>query len=122
MSGRAQRGQATVEVALVLPVVVVMALLVVQTGLLVRDQVLAVHAARAAARAVAVAPRTGVAESAVRATGLGSRARVRLDGDLTPGGIASVTVVVDPVRVPVVGRALGGLRLSERMAALVEEP
>lgn len=122
MNGRGERGQATVEVALVLPVVAVMVLLVVQAGLLVRDQVLAVHAARAGARAVAVDPRAEAAERAVSAAGLGSRARVRLTGELAPGGIATVTVAVDPVRVPVVGRALGGLRLSERMAALVEEP
>lgn len=122
MSGRGERGQATVELALVLPVVVVMLLLVVQAGLLVRDQVLAVHAARAGARAVAVDPRAAAAERAVGAMGLGGRARVEVAGDLVPGGVATVTVEVDPQRVPVVGRALGGLRLSERMAALVEEP
>lgn len=51
---RDQGGQAAVELALVLPVLAVLLLAVVQTGLVVRDQVLVVHAAREAARAVAV--------------------------------------------------------------------
>ena len=47
-------GQAAVELALVLPLLAVLVLGLVQTGLIVRDQVLVVHAAREAARAVAV--------------------------------------------------------------------
>jgi hypothetical protein len=31
-------------------------------------------------------------------------------------------VTVDPTRVPVVGRGLGGLRLRERLTVLVEGP
>ena len=63
MSGRggragADRGQSTVEFALVLPLVVMVLLLVVQVGLVVRDQVLVVHAAREAARAAAVGDST----------------------------------------------------------------
>jgi TadE-like protein len=49
-----ERGQATVELALCLPVVAVALLLVVQVGLVAHDQVLVVHAAREAARAAAV--------------------------------------------------------------------
>lgn len=51
---RAGRGQATVELALTLPVVLVAALLVVQVGLLLRAQLLVTNAAREAARAAAV--------------------------------------------------------------------
>ena len=47
------------EVALVLPVVALLLLLVVQAALVVRDQVLVVHAAREAARAAAVDPAAG---------------------------------------------------------------
>jgi hypothetical protein len=43
-----------VELALVLPVVMIVLLLVVQVGLVVRDQLLVVHAAREAARAASV--------------------------------------------------------------------
>ena len=38
-------GQATVELALVLPVIALLMLLLVQVGVLVRDQVLVIHAA-----------------------------------------------------------------------------
>ena len=49
-----ERGQATVEFALILPLVVLMLLAVLQTALIVRDYVGVVHAAREAARAASV--------------------------------------------------------------------
>jgi len=56
--GRIERGpdlgQTTVELALVLPLVLLTLLFVVQVGLIARDQLLVVHAAREAARAAAV--------------------------------------------------------------------
>lgn len=51
---RGARGQATVELALVLPLVVFCLLAVLQVGLVVRDHVAVVHAAREAARAASV--------------------------------------------------------------------
>ena len=42
---RGDEGQATVELALVLPVIAMLMLLLVQVGVLVRDQVLVIHAA-----------------------------------------------------------------------------
>ena len=51
---RSERGTAAVEFALVLPLVLVVALALVQTGLLVRDRLLVEAAARAGARAAAV--------------------------------------------------------------------
>lgn len=55
-------GQASVELALVFPVIVLLLLAVVQTGLLVRDYVLTVNAAREAAREASV----GAADDRVR--------------------------------------------------------
>lgn len=49
-----ERGQATVEFALILPMVVFLLLAILQTALVVRDYVGVVHAAREAARAVSV--------------------------------------------------------------------
>jgi hypothetical protein len=115
-----ERGQSTVETALVLPVVVVLVLVVLQVGLLVRDQITAVHAARAAARAVAVRPETAAAQQVVAELGLSERAEVRLSGEPRPGGLATVTVVLRPVAVPVVGAAMRDVRLSERMTVRVE--
>jgi hypothetical protein len=48
------RGQATVEFALLLPVLVLAAVAILQVGLVVRDYVAVVHAAREAARAASV--------------------------------------------------------------------
>lgn len=50
-----ERGQAAVELALSLPLVALLLAAVVQVGLVVRDQVLVVHAAREVARELAVA-------------------------------------------------------------------
>ena len=49
-----ERGQATVEFALILPLVVFLILAVLQTALILRDYVGVVHAAREAVRAVSV--------------------------------------------------------------------
>jgi TadE-like protein len=49
-----ERGQATVEFALVLPLLMMAALAIIQVALVVRDHVNVVHAAREAARAASV--------------------------------------------------------------------
>jgi Flp pilus assembly protein TadG len=65
------RGQSTVEFALILPLVALVVLCVVQAGLVVRDQLLVSHAAREAARAAAVSDndRAGAALRAARQAG-----------------------------------------------------
>jgi hypothetical protein len=63
-----ESGQSTVEFALLLPLVVFAALAVLQVGLLVRDQVAVVHAAREAARAASVDPDPSRAVRAARRT------------------------------------------------------
>jgi hypothetical protein len=52
--GTNQHGQATVELAFLLPLIVLALLAVVQIGLVVRDQMGVVHAAREAARTASV--------------------------------------------------------------------
>ena len=54
-AGRGDRGQSTVELALVLPLVVLFVLVLLQAGLVVREHVLLTHAAREGARAASVA-------------------------------------------------------------------
>jgi Flp pilus assembly protein TadG len=51
---RRERGQATVELALILPVVALILAALVQTGMVVVDHVRLWHAAREAARAAVV--------------------------------------------------------------------
>lgn len=126
MSRRHRRagGQATVELVLVLPVVVLALLLVVQVGLVVRAQVRVVDAAREGARAAAVAGTEMAAARAARQTpGLvGARLQVHSEVD-QPGGLARVTVRYRaPTDVPLVGVLLGDRTLSASVAMRVEEP
>lgn len=63
--GGGERGSAAVEFALVLPILLILALALVQVGLLARDQLVLVQAARAGAREAAVSPDPGRVRGAV---------------------------------------------------------
>ena len=123
MSAARERGQATVEAALVLPLVVTMLLAVVQVGLVVRAQVLATHAAREAARAAAV---DADPDAAVRAaTGASSldphRMSVAVSGRAGPGSHVHVEITyTEPTDVPLVGALLGDLTLHASATMRVE--
>jgi Flp pilus assembly protein TadG len=88
--GRGDRGQSTVEFALTLPFVVLLMLLLVEVASLGHDQVLLTHAAREAARAVAVSPDPGAARQAATAGGGLDPARltVTVSGRGAPGSYA----------------------------------
>ncbi len=93
---RADGGQSTVEFALVLPLVVVVLLLVVQVGLVVRDQVLVVHAAREAVRAASVGDSDVQVRRAAAAAGPLDAARLTVvanrGGDRDAAGTVRVQV------------------------------
>lgn len=120
---RGERGQAAVELALCLPLLAALALLLVQVGLLVRDQVLVVHAAREAAREAAVSPgATAPRQAVLRSTRLESG---RVDVDIgrrgRPGSRVQVTVRYRaPTEVPLVGHLLPDVRLRATAAMRVE--
>ncbi|QXC60098.1 pilus assembly protein [Aquihabitans sp. G128] len=121
--GGQEGGQATVELALALPVVVLALLLVVQVALVARAQLLVVHAAREGARAAAVDPDPGAAARAARATP-GLRAgdlRVEVAGRGGEGSRVRVTVRYR-VRtdVPLVGGLLGDPTVSATVTMRVE--
>ena len=116
-------GQAAVEVALVLPVLAVLALVLVQAALIVRDQVLVVHAAREAAREAAVTGDHGRVEEAARQAAAldADRLSVRV-GPRGPVG-TRVTVRVRyraPTDLPVVGAVLGDVELRGAATMRVE--
>jgi Flp pilus assembly protein TadG len=120
---RREGGQATVEVALLLPLVAAMLLAVVQVGLVVRDQVLVTHAAREAARAAAVDPTIDAArEGAEAAARLDpGRLDVVLGGSTDPGGRLTVTVRYrSPTAVPLVGSLIGDRTLTAEATMRVE--
>ena len=122
VAGR-ERGQATVELALLLPLLVTLLLGVIQVGLVVRSSVAVTHATRAAARAVVVDPSTAAARAAARrSTSLASTSlTVTVSGDRRSGGWVSVQVSYrDPTDVPLIGRLLPTVTLSDRLVVRVE--
>ncbi len=122
--GQGDSGQGTVELALVLPVVVVSMLAIVQVGLIGRDQVAVWHVAREAARAAAVSPNIGsVRTAAVEASPVLDRGRltVSLGGGLSSGDMATATVRYrSPTEVPIVGRLIGDVDLGAEVTMRVE--
>ncbi len=119
----ASRGQATVELALVLPVVVLLALAVGQVAAVSVDSVLVHHAAREAARAAAVDPSHSVARTAaVGAAGLNSDSLdVSLSGGTQAGDSLAVTVTyLSYTSMPLVGRFVGDVQLTSTVTIRVE--
>lgn len=98
-----ERGQATVELALLLPLLLLLVLAAVQVGLVVRDQVLLVHATREAARSAAVG-----ASGGAPAPSPGGLDPARLE--LTAASDGRVVRAVGRYRTPVVVPLLSALR------------
>ncbi|MFT5530457.1 MAG: Flp pilus assembly protein TadG [Candidatus Poriferisodalaceae bacterium] len=105
-------GQATVEFALVLPLVLLVLLSIVQVGLVGRDRVLNVHAARAGARAAAVdAGPAAVREAVIVASGL-DPGRVTVQQS-SSGSTVTVTVSYrSATDVPLVGAMVGDVLMD----------
>ncbi|HMK11923.1 MAG TPA: TadE/TadG family type IV pilus assembly protein [Acidimicrobiales bacterium] len=121
---RGDEGQATVELALVLPVFVLLLLLLIQVGVLVRDQVMVIHAAREGARTAAVtgANADAAEKAALAAAGLPLRST---DVVTTPPGTKHDLVRVevrytDSTNVPLVGRLLGDVHITGAVSMRVE--
>jgi Flp pilus assembly protein TadG len=118
-----ERGQATVEAALVLPLVVLLLLAVVQVGLLVRAEVLVTHAAREAARAAAVDPDPQApVRAATSATTLDPhRMNVHVQGRNGAGSHVEVDVTYTAsTDVPLVGALIGDVTLHASATMRVE--
>ena len=99
---RREHGQATVEFAFLLPLMVLAALAIIQVGLVVRDQMAVVHAAREAARAASVDPDPARAIRAARRTLPGADVDVGERPEV--GGEIAVTVHYTSVTdLPLVG-------------------
>jgi len=124
---REARGQATVELALLLPLLVLLLLVILQIGLVGRDVLLVTHASREAARAAAVDPDPGAALAAARAAGGLDPARmtVRVTGRGATGSRVRVTVSYRAATdVPLIGGLLGDhtIRGSTTMRVEGAEP
>jgi Flp pilus assembly protein TadG len=109
--GGGDRGQVTVELALMIPVILLFALLVVQAGVIARTQLQVSSAAREAVRAAAVSPLDDDARSAAGAVGgLGAGP---LQVVVARGELVRVDVRYRaPTDAPLIGRLLPDLDLS----------
>jgi len=121
VSGAGDAGQAAVELALLLPMVVVLVLGVLQVAIVGRDQIAVELAAREAARAAAVS-----ADPAGAARGAASRvtALTPLDVEVAVG-TSTVTVVVRHVNstdVALIGHLVGDVDLTARATMALEPP
>ena len=106
-------GQATVELALLLPFLVVLLMCVVQTALVARDAVLVSHAARVGARVAAVEPSMDAVRSAVASAAGLEPQRLQVERR-AEGTLVRVTVSYrSPTEVPLVGALVGDVHLSE---------
>lgn len=119
-----ERGQATLELVLCLPLIVLLALALLQVAVVARDQVAVTHAAREAVREAAVTPEAGAPRAAALA------ATERLDGDRLqvhvgrrgrPGTRVEVGLAYDsPTDLPLIGPLLGDVRVRAAAAMRVE--
>lgn len=110
-----ERGSAAVEFALVLPMVLTVTLALVQVGVFIRDRILVEAAARAGARAAALADDpaavTLAAQQAAPVLDPGAMT-VTASWPGSRGDPVTVSVVyVDPVRLPLVGWLMGDVSM-----------
>jgi Flp pilus assembly protein TadG len=115
------RGQASVELALAFPALVVMLLAIVQVTLVVRDQVAVIHAAREGARAAAVTG-AGVPDGVTAARAATALESARLTVQVVKGTQVRATARYrSPTQVPIVGRFLGDVTV-QATAVMQPEP
>jgi len=117
-------GQSTVELALILPLLMVALLLTIQCGVLARDQIVATHAAREGARVAALDADPAAVERAVRSAGSLDRDRltVRISDRGRPGTRVRVEVTYrSPVRIPLLRRLVDDVVFRTEATMRVEQ-
>lgn len=120
VSRRRDRGQATVELALCLPLLCVLLLGVVQVAVVVRDQLAVQLAAREAARAAAVSADSGGAAAAGHAAVALAPLDVRIER--TTNEVTATASYVDHTDVPLIGALLPDVRISATATMQFEPP
>ncbi|NND76331.1 MAG: pilus assembly protein [Ilumatobacter sp.] len=117
---RRDAGQATVEFALTLPIVIIVALGLLQVGIAIRNELAVELAAREGARAAAVSTDPGGAASAA------ARRAVALPIGVAAtegGGTVTVTVTyIDPTDVAIIGRFIGPSTHTATITMAIEPP
>jgi Flp pilus assembly protein TadG len=120
-----QHGQTTVELALCLPIVLLVLAAVVEIGLIAGDQIRLWHAAREAARVAVVEPDPATAVKAAEAAGFET-----VDVSISPevprrkaGSPLTVALSFDrPGVVPLVGKLFEAVELTSEATMRIERP
>jgi Flp pilus assembly protein TadG len=121
VTGRRDAGQAAVEFAIALPIVVVLLLGIVQLVVVARDQLAVELAAREAARAASVSasPETSAMRAAEDATALRPlTVATHVDGDRVTVSVEHV----DETDVPLIGEFIADVTLTARVTMTREPP
>jgi Flp pilus assembly protein TadG len=118
---RGDRGQATVEFAIALPVVAILVLGIVQLVVVVRDQLAVELAAREAARAASVsaAPATAAARAAHEATALRP---LDVDTQVAAGRVTVIVRFDSATDVALVGGFIGDVTIEAAVTMSREPP
>ncbi len=118
--GRTDDGQAAVEFALALPLVVVVLLVIAQLGVSTRNEIAVELAAREGARAGSVAadPAGAATAAARRAVGL----PIEVSTTVTADRVSVTVTYVDPTDLPLIGAALGAVTHRATATMHLEPP
>ena len=116
---RGERGQATAELALTFPLIIVALLAVTQVALIVRDQLLVVDAAREAARRASVAEDPQKAALAAM-TATGFTAHLSVTATTSHGRVRVRVRLDDHPDLPLVGYLFGTVTLAAEATAAVD--
>lgn len=121
MRGRRDRGQAAVEFAIALPLVVVLVFGIVQIAVVVRDQIAIELAARDGARAASVSATPAAA--ATRAAEAATTLRPISTSTSVSGSTVAVTVrYTTRSRLPLLGVVIGDVDLTATVTMVREPP
>lgn len=123
MSRRGERGQATVEFAILLPSVMIVVLVLLQILLVARDATSLTSATRAAARAALVGDDLDSVRDAARNESRLDPARltITVSGGSASGDLATVRATYRaPTNVPLVGSFVDDVVLTERFVVRIE--
>ena len=104
------------ELALLLPFLVLLLMCIVQTALVARDAVLVSHAARVGARIAAVEPSIDAVRKAVVEAAPLDPDRLELERHVTEEMVRVTVRYRSPTEVPLAGALIGDIHLSESAA------
>lgn len=123
-SGARERGQSTVELVAVLPILVLGVLIVAQVARVAGDHVALHHATREAARQAALGPDPEMVAEAARAASpnlSAERVQVELGPERQRGQLIEIRVTYrSPTDVVLIGRLVGDVELSATAVVVIE--